>query len=171
MKLKKATKDDVNILQNVCMTAYSLNFKDHWVNNGLDLYLEKEFNKNRLINDLNSNHISYYFIVFEHTIVGFIKIKTTVDGKLIEDGDCELEKFYILPNFKGKGLGKFAMNKIINMMKITGKQTFILDVINTNIAAISFYERFGFKKYGTTLLTEPFFKEELRGMYKMKLTL
>ena len=56
-------------------------------------------------------------------------------------------------------------------MKIRGKKSLLLDVIDTNTSSISFYRSLVFKKVGTTTLAAPFFKEKLKGMLVMKLEL
>lgn len=169
MKIIKATLKDLKLLRHICIEAYSQNFKDHWVKNGFDLYIESQFSETRLISDINNPNIDYFFITFDNVNVGFLKLKIFTDAS--EEDDCELEKIYILPKYKGRGFGRFALKHIIDNMQTLGKKNLVLDVVDTNTSAISFYKSFGFKKVGTTILDEPFFKEELKDMYIMKLEL
>ena len=166
MNLRKASLENITELRKICIGAYGLNFKNHWIENGYELYIEKEFSIERLTSDINSKNEDYYFIEYENSSVGFIKIKTKISSKI---ADCELIKIYILPTYKGKGFGKFALLSIINKMKALNKKTLLLDVIDTNLNAITFYKKLGFKKVGKITLNEPFFKDELRGMDVMVL--
>ena len=56
-------------------------------------------------------------------------------------------------------------------MQTLNKKTLLLDVIDSNLNAIAFYKKLGFKKTGTITLDAPFFKDELRGMDVMCLDL
>ncbi|MEP1489978.1 MAG: GNAT family N-acetyltransferase [Algibacter sp.] len=83
----------------------------------------------------------------------------------------ELEKIYLLPKYKRKGLGKFEFSSIIENQKEKDVKTILLDMVDTNISSIQFHETLGFKTIRKTVLKEPFFKDELRGMLIMELSL
>lgn len=169
MKLKKATLSDIKSLQEICIEAYSKSFKGHWIKNGFDLYIESQFSETKLTEDITNPNTDYYFISFNDNHIGFLKIKYSINDALKDDS--ELVKIYILPEFKGKGIGKFALQQTINNLRTIGKKNLLLDVIDTNTNSISFYEKMGFKKTGVTTLEEPFFIDELRGMFIMQLDL
>jgi len=169
MKLKKATFNDLPALQKICTAAYANNFYHHWNENGLEWYLEKEFGDERLKADLANRNLAYYFIEHNEIPVGFVKIRYNAEFMGLPNKAAELEKIYLLPEFKGKGLGKAALNKIMESVKKKGIKTFFLCVIDTNTNAIAFYNKLGFTRHGTTLLDLPYFKEELKGMYRMVL--
>ena len=79
----------------------------------------------------------------------------------------ELDKIYILPKFKGMKIGKKLLGLAFGIAKNFKRQTLWLAVIDTNIEAISFYEKSGFKFHSKTFLEYPKFKEELKGMWRM----
>lgn len=171
MRLENVTPDKIAILQEICIAAYTQNFAHHWEENGLDLYLENQFSTKRMKADLANPTLQYYFIKVEEKPVGFIKIKLNAsfaDYKAINV--AELEKMYLLPEVKGQGIGKNALYSMIKQMKDYGKKVFFLCVIDTNNAAIKFYEKLGFKYHSKTRLDIPLFKEELKGMNRMFLT-
>ena len=168
MELLLANKKDIKAHQTIWIEAYSKNFKNHWIKNGFELYIEDQFNEIRLISDIKDSYIDYFFITLNNNPVGFLKIKTKIDNS---EHDCELEKIYILPKYLGQGIGKLALQEIIKKMQILGKKNLQLDVIDTNTNAILFYKTLGFIKTGTTTLDALFFKEKLRGMFIMRLDL
>ncbi|MFB6456792.1 GNAT family N-acetyltransferase [Chitinophaga sp. Hz27] len=172
MELRKARPQDLHALQQICHQAYTANFHAHWTANGLELYLEKEFSETRLIGDLQNKWIDYFFIVHDSNIAGFMKVNrwSNLPGQPPEAG-CELEKIYVLPQFKGYGLGSFALAHLIADTRESGKQILFLCVIDTNESAIAVYEKSGFKFHSKTKLEAPFFREELRGMNRMFLNL
>jgi len=170
MKLEKATLDHIPELQAICLAAYTQNFAHHWEENGLDLYLENQFGSQRLTTDVTHPNFEYYFIKEGIKSISFIKLNlaATLEG-FKETTIVELEKMYVLPEMKGQGIGKKALSAIIQKIKDTGKKVFFLCVIDTNIAAIKFYEKLGFQFHSTTRLEVPFFKEELKGIHRMVL--
>ena len=172
MKLKKASLIDIDELQKICKETYPIYFGNYWEGNGLEMYLEDQFGTDCLKADLNSDLIKYYLIYFEETPIGFLKINlaSPLDG-FEKEKTCELEKMYILPNWKGKGIGKAALQEAINRIGKFKKAMMFVGVVDSNIGAISFYEKFGFKYHDKIRVDIPFFKEELRGLNRMVLEL
>lgn len=168
INIRPVVVEDLLVLQRVCHDAYSRNFGHHWSGDGLHLYLQEQFNDQRLLRELADPMISYCFVVEGEEVVGFVKMKweSVLPG---EEGasSCELEKIYILPDQKGKGLGRFALQQMLKEARARGKRLFFLCVIDTNTAAIAFYQRLGFDFHSKTRLDAPLFKEELRGMHRM----
>ena len=167
MELKKAFRKDITELKIICIESYSLNFHNHWNDGGLEWYLDKEFSEERLISDLSDKNIEYYFIDNKGKRVGFIKIRNNSSSVFNIENSVELEKIYVLPECKGMGIGKLALNEIIKKIEERGKRNLFLCVIDTNENAIAFYEKLGFKFHSKTTLDIPYFKEELKVMKRM----
>ena len=166
MIIKKAFIEDIIELKKICIDAYSLSFHSHWNDGGLEWYLDNEFNDKRLSLDLSDKNTEYFFIEHKEKQVGFIKTKITSLSDFIKNS-VELEKIYVLPECKGMGIGKMALNSIIKKAENTGMKSLFLCVIDSNEDAIAFYEKLGFKFHSKTILDVPYFKEELKGMNRM----
>ncbi|WP_298503198.1 GNAT family N-acetyltransferase [uncultured Maribacter sp.] len=171
MELKKVNQSDIFELQEVCKSSYSHIFADHWTENGLELYLEQEFGERRLKAELNNTNYEYFFICKHSKNIGFAKVNNKSSLKLSELANSELEKIYILPKYSGMGIGKIALTEIINRIQKKGKRLIFLCVIDSNKNAIAFYQKLGFEFHSKTRLEIPLFKEELKGMERMCLTL
>jgi len=167
IELVKANVSYLDELQQICIDAYTMIFGDHWIENGLSLYLEDQFNRNRLNQELSSFLCDYFFIRSSNTNIGFAKIKYKTSLEFSKLDNCELEKIYILPKYSGKGIGKYVLGNIIETVKRRDKKLIYLCVIDTNLNAISFYQRNGFKFHSKTQLDALFFKDELKGMHRM----
>lgn len=172
MKLVKISPSEVQVLQNIAKAAYTQNFANHWENNGLETYLENQFSHNRLEQDLNNPSIGYFLIKNEEKLVGFVKLNLNATlMQLNKATTCELEKIYVLPENKGRGLGKFAIRQVMDFCKSQRKKHLFLCVIDTNESAIAFYEKIGFQFHSKTTLIAENFKEELSGMNRMLIDL
>ncbi|TCI93123.1 GNAT family N-acetyltransferase [Tenacibaculum sp. M341] len=64
----------------------------------------------------------------------------------LEDGYCELVKFYISDSVRGKGVGKELMLKSIESAKELGYTHIYLESLPHFSKAISMYEKSGFKQ-------------------------
>lgn len=170
--LQIATAADVSLLQQICREAYTEHFASHWDEGGLDIYLEAEFNTERVQQDIANPNKDYFFIKLEEEFVGFIKMDFDASHEAFPtERCCELEKIYILPGYAGKGIGKKALGELISISRKKGMKVIFLYVIDTNETAMHYYLKMGFQKDGTGRLEAPLFKEELRGMFRMTLAL
>ena len=58
-----------------------------------------------------------------------------------------VKRFYIAPEYRGKGTAQVLLNKIIDEAKSRQMDKLILDVYFKNARAAKFYEKHGFKRY------------------------
>lgn len=80
----------------------------------------------------------YYKIIYNNQMVGFIGIKKYKK-------EIYLYRFFIDEQYRNKGIGAIALNRIIDMAKEQNKDM-SLEVIGENIAR-DLYERLGFKTH------------------------
>lgn len=172
IELIKASPANADKLQSICIAAYSENFGDHWNENGLELYLESEFSQEKLTANLKDEFLEYYFINLDDECIGFILVNYQANlPEQTTPEAAELKKIYILPNYKGGGIGTSVFKQFIEIVRSKEKNILFLYVIDQNSPAIRFYEKTGFKYHSKTVLDIPFFKDELRGINCMYMTL
>ena len=159
---------DLATLHKICSEAYSQNFYNHWNEGGLDEYIDKVFGINMLKTELADKKIQYFVAFINDEPVAFMKLNLFSNlPELDKEKGLELDKIYILPEFKGKKIGKRLLDIAFDIAKNNGKEIFWLSVIDTNFEAVSFYQKLGFQFHSKTQLSYPKFKEELRGMWRM----
>ena len=170
IEIKQQKLCDVDLLHKFCCEVYSQNFSSHWNEGGLEDYLEKVFGTGSLKAELSGSSVQYYMAFANQEPVGFMKLNlwSNLPGLDIEKG-MEIDKVYILQEFKGMKIGKRLLDVAFDIAKINTKEICWLSVIDTNLEAISFYEKAGFKFHSRTLLNYPKFREELKGMWRMYL--
>ena len=62
----------------------------------------------------------------------------------IGDKICEMKRLFVNDNYKGKGIGKKLVEKIIEYAKLKKYKIIRLDTINTMEAALNLYYKIGF---------------------------
>ena len=171
-RLRKVYLHDRASFQEIARAAYYQNYFDHWnTKAGVDQYIEEQFGTARLQIELVDPTIEYNFIEYKGEVVGFTKLNLSPKSIDLPSGLCELEKIYLLPKYIGKGIAKQALSSVLHHAKAAGKTAVYLYVIDTNTNAIAFYRSFGFEMESKTQFNAPDFKEELRGLFKMRLAL
>jgi diamine N-acetyltransferase len=166
--IRQMKQGDLEMLHNLCRDVYSKNFYQHWDDDGLELYLDDVFAMDRMKIELSGKEIQYYTAFANQEPVGFMKINLYSDlpGTGIKKG-MELDKIYVLPEVKRTKIGKKLLGVALDIAAGNQKEILWLSVIDTNIEAISFYEKAGFRFHSKTELSYPKFKKELRCMWRM----
>jgi diamine N-acetyltransferase len=84
-----------------------------------------------------------------HAPVGYL-VLTKPDLPLpdISPDDAEVKRVYLLSRFRGAGLGRRLMLEAEAHARTRGVRRLLLGVYSGNNAAISFYERLGYKRVG-----------------------
>ena len=82
-------------------------------------------------------------------------VLTTPDlpDDILEDGDLELRRIYVLSVAHGTGTGARLMQAAIDSATARGAGRLLLGVYDANVRAIGFYRRMGFAEIGTRTFT------------------
>jgi ribosomal protein S18 acetylase RimI-like enzyme len=67
--------------------------------------------------------------------------------------DAFVDELYLLPEYRGKGLGKLAMAFLEEQCRALRVRALHLEVSRDNQAALGLYRRFGFEERGYSLMT------------------
>ena len=84
----------------------------------------------------------YYVAEKESLIYGGIGIYPS-DG--LDEGVCELVKFYLTPDSRGIGLGKKMMQEALKFAKEAGYKKVYIESMPELSNAVNLYEKFGFR--------------------------
>jgi diamine N-acetyltransferase len=150
INIRKCTLEDSLTLQEISYETYSETFKDQNTPENLKAYLEKAYNLMQLEKELSNPSSKFFFLYFNHEIAGYLKVNTN-DAQTEKMGDesLEIERIYIRSKFQKQGLGKYLLNKAIEIAIELKKANIWLGVWERNENAIAFYKKLGFVPTGT----------------------
>jgi GNAT superfamily N-acetyltransferase len=133
MKLEKANSNDNEILTEITKKskAYWGYSEEQLLNWSDNLTITKDY--------IENNHT--YKALNDDKIIGYYSY--IIDGE--EKKKVILDNLFILPEYIGKGFGKYLINDFLNRMRIEKFEKIILD---SEPNAEDFYTKIGFKKIG-----------------------
>lgn len=104
-------------------------------------YASERFNPKEIMKAILNPQYKFKLLFSEQRLVGYTKI-------IFGSESLELEKLYLLKDFKGQGLGKMLLSQVLEDARHRGIKSVTLGVYDQNSEALSFYERLGFRKIG-----------------------
>jgi diamine N-acetyltransferase len=168
--IRTASIKDARLLSYLGAKTFQDTFMSSNTEKDMDLYLAKNFSKEQLERELKEDGTT--FIIAEHNgeAVGYAKMRAQEEPEgLNESNQIEIERIYSRKEYFGKAVGKALMEACLNLAMAAGHKVAWLGVWENNPRAISFYEKWGFRKFGThpfvlgtDLQTDILMKKELK---------
>ncbi|MGG3281017.1 GNAT family N-acetyltransferase [Paenibacillus solani] len=147
--IKKCTADDLSLLQEVGVETFDTTFKNQNSPENMKAYLDKAFNLNQLEKELCNISSAFYFISSDEEIAGYLKVNiNNAQSENMGNDSLEIERIYIRNKFQKLGLGKYLLNKAIEIAIERNKKSIWLGVWERNENAIAFYKKMGFVQTG-----------------------
>ena len=148
--INKCTVEDLDLLQEISIETFNATFKNQNSPENMKAYLERAFNLIQLEKELSNTSSGFYFIYSEEEIAGYLKINTNdAQSEIMGDDSLEIERIYIKSDFQKSGLGKYLLNKALEIAIKHNKKKIWLGVWEQNKNAIAFYEKMGFVQTGS----------------------
>ncbi|SDJ63547.1 GNAT family N-acetyltransferase [Chryseobacterium jejuense] len=144
MKLIKATGKDIPLIQDLARRSWENAYAEILSEEQMEYMLSEMYSEVEIQNHLQNPNYHYYLIEDEsnHSYEGFIGYEHNY-----EDQTTKLHRIYLVPESKGKGFGKGALQFLNEKVSENGNKRIILNV-NKNNAARNFYESQGYRVYG-----------------------
>lgn len=147
--INKCTFEDLNELQEISYETFNETFKHQNSPENMNAYLERAFTLKQLEKELSNHSSQFFFVYCNNEVAGYLKVNTN-DAQSEEMGDesLEIERIYIKSKFQKHGLGKFLLNKAMEIAMEHNKKKIWLGVWEKNENAIAFYKKMGFVQTG-----------------------
>ncbi|KRF09927.1 GNAT family N-acetyltransferase [Paenibacillus sp. Soil787] len=149
INIKKCTFEDLGLLQEISVETFKETFKDQNSPENIKAYLERAFNLKQLEKELSNISSEFYFIYSNEEIAGYLKLNTNdAQTEIMGNDSLEIERIYIRKELHKQGLGKYLINKTIQIAIERNKEKIWLGVWEKNESAITFYKKMEFVQTG-----------------------
>ncbi len=123
--LREMTIEDVCEVENLEQECFSL-----------------PWSKNAIIESLSLQHSVFVVAVLEGEIIGY-------GGVYVVCGEAEITNIAVGSKYRKQGVGRAIVERIVEESVKRDSDTILLEVRESNMAAIHLYEKCGFEKIGT----------------------
>ncbi|ALP39153.1 GNAT family acetyltransferase [Paenibacillus sp. IHB B 3084] len=149
VKIIKCSREDLQILQEISIETFNDTFKDQNSPENMKAYLERAFNFKQLEEELSNVSSEIFFIYFNEELAGYLKVNMNdAQSEKMGDKSLEIERIYVKKKFQNHGLGKYMLNKAMEIATEHNKKKIWLGVWEKNENAIAFYKKMGFVQTG-----------------------
>ena len=138
---KKATAEDIPLIRELAEKSWNSAYKNILSKEQIFYMLREMYSAEEISRQLQNPNYVYYLISVGNENAGFIGFEYQYEEKT-----TKLHRIYLLEEFKGKGLGKKALQFLKLQVQQNGDTRIILNVNKSN-PAIEIYESQGFKIY------------------------
>ncbi|GAA5095478.1 GNAT family N-acetyltransferase [Chryseobacterium ginsengisoli] len=143
MKFIKATENDIPLIQDLARRSWENAYAEILSNEQMEYMLSTMYSQEEIATHLQNSNYHYYLIKDENSdsFEGFIGYENSYEEKT-----TKLHRIYLIPESKGKGFGKGALEFLNGKVEESGDSRIILNVNKFN-SAKKFYESQGFSIY------------------------
>lgn len=147
--IRLCTLTDLKLLLEISYKTFDETFRAQNKPENMEKYLNTTFTTERLQSELENPHSYFYFIYYQESIAGYLKLNTrNAQTEEITGSTIEIERIYLLKSFQKNGLGKELFQHALKVAKEVKAEKIWLGVWEKNINAMQFYEKMGFVQDG-----------------------
>ncbi len=141
ISFKKATANDIQLIRELAEKSWNSAYSQILSREQIEYMLSTMYSSEEISTQIKNPDYQYFLIFDESILVGFIGFQFHY-----EESTTKLHRLYLLSEYKGKGIGKKAMNLLKEKVAETSDSRIILNV-NKNNPAKKIYESQGFTIY------------------------
>ncbi len=166
LSLREAEFTDLATLLEVAQTSFVQAFTEGNKPENVQAYLSQAFTLLQLEKEWRNPASTFLLASLEGKLVGYTKVNLAAAQTDVQDPESlEVARLYTLEEVWGKGVGQFLLDAALAFAKEKGKTFVWLGVWEHNARAIRFYEKNGFKTFGS----HPFpFGDEIQNDWLMR---
>ena len=151
MNIRYSTKKDAELLAKIgaetFWDTYSTSSKlEHAF---IKAYITKTFERNLILSEISKDNLVYLIGEIDSESIAYVRLLNGNSRKEISgESPFNISRIYLRKKFWGKGLGSLLINRCFQEAEKHKSDVIWLSVWNHNERAITFYEKFGFRKVG-----------------------
>jgi GNAT superfamily N-acetyltransferase len=166
LQLSEADFSDLASLLDLAQTSFVQAFTEGNKPENVQAYLSQAFTSVQLEIEWRNPASTFLLASLEGRLVGYTKVNLAAAQTDVQDPDSlEVARLYTLEEVWGRGVGQFLLNAALIFAKEKGMTYVWLGVWEHNARAMRFYEKNGFKAFGS----HPFpFGDEIQNDWLMR---
>lgn len=148
--IEMAQSTDVNTIRDLSIATFAETFASLNTEEDMEQYNERHFSTDELQREIDNPDSTFVVAKVDGVPAGYMKVNVG-DAQTEEmlGNRMEVQRLYILRQYKRNGLGTRFMHTAFDMARAQGKSVIWLGVWEHNDAAIAFYKRMGFVQFGS----------------------
>lgn len=147
--IRPATKKDAVIIAEISRQTFYDSFIEDNTEADMQLFLAKQFTTKDLVKEVGAADNYFFLAYFNNELAGYVSMREShLHSAFHGKSSIEIARIYAVKEMIGKGIGKALMEHCIAFSKKHKKEIIWLGVWENNLRAISFYQKFGFTKFG-----------------------
>ncbi len=152
LRITKAELFNLEALREISISTFVQSFAHSNSDEDMSVYLENNLSVSKLNEELNNPHSIFFLAYIENELAAYLKLNLGEAQTERDNSDSlEIERIYVLNQFKEIGIGKKLMEKAIAIAQQNHLKYIWLGVWEKNTEAIAFYRKHGFKAIGNHL--------------------
>ena len=154
LQIRKATLSDLPLIEMISVQTFTETFAAVNTSANLANYITSNLNKEILTEELQNEQSSFYLAFENNTITGYLKVNWgTAQTESLQGDSLEIQRIYVLEDFKGKNIGQLLLMEAIAIAKSKELEYIWLGVWKNNHRALAFYKKNNFITFDTHTFT------------------
>jgi ribosomal protein S18 acetylase RimI-like enzyme len=148
-KIRRAREEDIGCLIEVAIECFDTANRGMCHDDDLDEFLALTYTEENFKRELQMPKSDYFLLETDDDTVGYAWLAAGETPDCVEGVDpVQLVRFYIRPQWQGKGSGRALMKHCQKYARSMGYRTIYLSVWEHNAHAQLFYKGYGFQHVG-----------------------
>ena len=148
--IKECILKDIEEIKYISERTFYETFSHENTKEDMENYLKENFSYNKLESEINNKASKFYIVKSDENVVAYMKLNfDKAQTELGHNNTLEIQRIYVLQEYKGKHIGKKLIRKVTEIGKESNLDYIWLGVWEHNLDAIRFYEKQGFEKFDT----------------------
>ena len=150
LSIKECSLKDIENVKYISEKTFYETFSGENTKEDMENYLKENFSYEKLEGEIKNNGSKFYIVETNEEVVAYMKVNfDKAQTETGHDNTLEVQRIYVLQEYKSKHIGKKLIQKAIEIGKNNSLNYIWLGVWENNINAIKFYEKQGFEKFDT----------------------
>ncbi len=146
----RISKNDVQALVKLSRQTFWEAYIAQTSEEDMNEYLDRAFSPSQLLEEIQNPKTVFYFVQEKNQRVGYLKMRwDRTPAQLPFDLSVEIERFYLLQDFYGQGLGQKMLDFCEALANKKGFVWMWLLVWPENKQGLRFYQKNGFEQFAT----------------------